>query len=161
VRKTLGLSDVSASLMSASHESVVSILGERVKRQAEMSGLEARVAEIRKQIADAERRRQELGAIAARLDDLERDHKIANAVFGSALARIDASRSDIYASYPLLQILQPPNRPEKPSSPRPLFAAVGAVLGSMLAIMGWAFAWLHQWFASIRLTRKSYSPQFA
>jgi uncharacterized protein involved in exopolysaccharide biosynthesis len=161
VRKTLGLSDVSASLMSASHESVVSILGERVKRQAEMSGLEARVAEIRKQIDDAERRRQELGAIAARLDDLERDHKIANAVFGSALARIDASRSDIYASYPLLQILQPPNRPEKPSSPRPLFAAVGAVLGSMLAIMGWAFAWLHQWFASIRLTRKSYSPQFA
>ncbi len=155
------LPEISGALISANHDSVVAMLGQLVNRHAEMAGYKSRIAEITRQIREAEKRRQELGSVAARLDDLERDHKIANAVFGSALARIDASRSDIYASYPLLQILQPPTLPEKPSSPRPLFAAVGAVFGSLLAIMGWSFAWLHQWFASIRLMRRSYSPQFA
>ena len=152
---------ITGALVSADHDRVVALLTELIQRNAEMTGLKSRINEISRQLGDYEQRRQSLGTVAAKLDDLERDHRIANAVFSSALARIDASKSDIYASYPLLQTLQAPTLPEQPSSPRPVFAVAGAVLGSLLAIMGWTFAWLHQWFASLRLTRKSYSPQFA
>lgn len=158
-RNVKNLPLVSSALVSASHDRIVVLFSEFLNRHAEMAGLRSRVEEVSRQIENAEVRRKKLGVVAARLDDLERDHKIANAVFGSALARIDASRSDIYASYPLLQILQEPSLPEQPSSPRPVFAIAGAVLGSLLAITGWTFAWLHQWFAFIRLTRRSYSPR--
>lgn len=149
------------SLASSDHDRVVELLSELIKRQSEIAGLTSRVDAISTLLNEHETRRIRLGSIAAKLDDLERDHQIATAVFSSALARIDVSKSDIYASYPLLQLLQEPSLPQSPSSPRIVFAVVGAVLGSLLAVMAWTFAWLHQWFAAIRLTRKSYSPQFA
>ena len=45
---------------------------------------------------------------AARLADLQRDHQIAEAIFSSALAKLDTSRLDIYATYPLTQLLTQP-----------------------------------------------------
>lgn len=156
-----GLAPSVLNLASADHDRVVELLSELIKRQSEISGLNARNATITTLLAGHEERRVRLGKVAAKLDDLERDHQIANAVFGSALARMDAARSDIYASYPLLQLLQKPSLPEAPSSPHVIFAVVGGAFGSLLAVMAWTFAWLHQWFAAIRLTRRSYSPQFA
>ena len=146
---------VSTLLVSAEHDRIVGLLTDLLQRSSEMAGLESRVADIARLLDHYEARRQGLNAVAAKLDDLERDHKIANAVFSSALARIDVSKSDIYASYPLIQMLEPPTLPEKPSSPRLVFAVAGAILGSLLAIMGWTFAWLHQWFASVRLMKRS------
>lgn len=45
---------------------------------------------------------------AATLSDLKRDHQIAEAIFSSALAKLDTSRLDIYATYPLTQLLTQP-----------------------------------------------------
>lgn len=45
---------------------------------------------------------------AARLADLQRAHQIAEAIFSSALAKLDTSRLDIYATYPLTQLLTQP-----------------------------------------------------
>jgi len=45
---------------------------------------------------------------AAKLADLQRDHQIAEAIFSSALAKLDTSRLDIYATYPLTQLLTRP-----------------------------------------------------
>ncbi len=45
---------------------------------------------------------------AANLADLSRDHQIAEAIFSSALAKLDTSRLDIYATYPLTQLLTQP-----------------------------------------------------
>jgi uncharacterized protein involved in exopolysaccharide biosynthesis len=134
-------------------ERAVALLTEFLQKDAERAGLEARLAEIDLIMADLEDRRVKLGAVAARLDDLQRDHAIANAVFSSALARLDASKSDHYASYPLAQMLSEPTLPDAPSSPRLLFAAIGAVGGSGLAVLGWLFAWMHQMFLFERLGR--------
>lgn len=158
-RGGLQLAPAILNLASSDHDRVVELLSELIRRQSEIAGQTSRIEAISALLAEHEKRRIRLGSVAAKLDDLERDHQIANAVFSSALARIDVSKSDIYASYPLLQLLQEPSLPLLPSSPRILFAIVGGVLGSLLAVMAWTFAWLHQWFAAIRLTRKSYSPQ--
>ena len=45
---------------------------------------------------------------AAKLSDLQRAHQIAEAIFSSALAKLDTSRLDIYATYPLTQLLTQP-----------------------------------------------------
>ncbi len=148
-------------LAAADHDRIIEMLTILIQRSAELAGLEARIAAMSRNLESYELRRKELGDVAARLDDLERDHRIANAVFSSALARIDASKSDIYASYPLLQLLQAPTLPERPSSPRPVFAIAGGALGSLLALMAWTLAWLHQWFASVRLTRRSSTLRYA
>ena len=126
----------------------ISLLTELVKRYSELQAYAARISETEVLLQSQEARRKKLGIVAAKLDDLQRDHLIANAVFSSAVARIDATTSDIYASYPLLQILDPPTLPDRPSSPRLLIAALAAVGGSGLVILAWVFAWLHQWFAS-------------
>ena len=141
--------------------SYVTLLSQLLSKHAESEGLSAKIAEIEIAIADQEERRKKFGVIAAELDDLQRDHLVANAVFSSAVARIDATKSDIYASYPLLQVLEEPTLPEKPSSPRLLFAVIGAAAGCFLATLGWVFAWLHQWFAFIRLRNGSLSMRYA
>ena len=117
------------------------------------------VAEIDRIMSDIEDRRAKLGAVAAHLDDLQRDHMIANAVFSSALARLDASKSDQYASYPLAQMLSEPTLPDSPSSPRMLFAAIAAFGGSALSCLGWLFAYMHQWFLfKRRKARRNHIP---
>jgi len=45
---------------------------------------------------------------AATLADLQREHQIAEAIFSSALAKLDTSRLDIYSTYPLTQLLTRP-----------------------------------------------------
>lgn len=45
---------------------------------------------------------------SATLSDLQRVHQIAEAIFSSALAKLDTSRLDIYATYPLTQLLTSP-----------------------------------------------------
>ncbi|RBP51419.1 hypothetical protein [Arenicella xantha] len=45
---------------------------------------------------------------AATLADLQRSHQIAEAIFSSALAKLDTNRLDIYATYPLTQLLTEP-----------------------------------------------------
>lgn len=128
------------------NERILTLLSSLVEKAADAAGQEARLVEIDRVMADIEDRRAKLGAVAAHLDDLQRDHMIANAVFSSALARLDASKSDQYASYPLAQLLSEPTLPESPSSPRLLFAAIAAFGGSAMSCLGWLFAYLHQWF---------------
>lgn len=160
-RSPTPIEQVERLLYSAQQGSYVTLLSRLLSKHAEGEGLKAKISEIETSIDEQEERRKKYGVIAARLDDLQRDHLVANAVFSSAVARIDATKSDIYASYPLLQILEEPTRPEKPSSPRLLFAVIGAFAGCLLATLGWLFAWLHQWFAFIRLRNVSPSMRYA
>lgn len=73
---------------------------------------------------------------AARLADLKRDHQIAEAIFSSALAKIDTSKLDIYATYPLTQLLTEPGLPARPIRLYKLMVVAGAILGSILYSTG-------------------------
>lgn len=154
----LGFSEL---LLKADNQSYLRMLSQIMERQSQLSGLTARVTELKRLLQEQEKRRERLGHVAAQLDDLQRDHLVANAVFTSAVAQIDTVKSDIYASYPLVQLLEEPTVPTKPSSPRPIFAVIGGLAGSLLAVLGWTFAWLHQWFAWIRLRNASFTMQYA
>ena len=83
-----------------------------------------------------------LSGAAARLEDLKKDQLVADAVLSSAMARLDSSKSDIYGSYPIVQVVAPPDVAAAASQPRPLYAALGGVSGTIFACLAWILAWL-------------------
>ncbi len=78
---------------------------------------------------------------AAELENLERDYEIAEAVYTSAVTQIDTSKTDVFASYPLVQVLAAPSLPTKPVSPNKPLAIIGGFLGSMMTMFGLFLLW--------------------
>ncbi len=120
------------------------LLSRLVDLQAKRAGMMARQDALSEQMRDLGNRIGPLSVQAARLDDLQRDLQVAEAVFSSALARVDTGKSDLFASYPLVQILATPSLPDRPSSPKKLLALVGATMGTMLLFMSLALLWIRQ-----------------
>ncbi|AFU99804.1 GumC family protein [Simiduia agarivorans] len=81
---------------------------------------------------------------AAELERLQRDHSLAEAVYTSAAARLQAGKADIFASYPAVQLLSVPSMPEKPKNPSVKIAAAIGVLGFLFI----TFALLTLWHRS-------------
>lgn len=75
---------------------------------ARYAGLEAQNQMLAKSREEYQARIKDHTQSAATLADLQRDHQIAEAIFSSALAKLDTSRLDIYATYPLTQLLTQP-----------------------------------------------------
>lgn len=111
---------------------------------AQAAGAGAALAEIRGDLARAQAQSPSLIAQASELADLQRDHRVAEAVFSSALARIDTNKQDPFASYPLVQTLAAPSLPRGPSSPSLVIALAGAMAASVLAIFAFGLLWLRQ-----------------
>ena len=109
--------------------------------------IEGKTKEIASLTADRERLEAEvktLSSAAAKLEDLKKDQILAEAVYSSALARVDTSKSDIYGAYPILQVLAEPNIPEGHEQPRKLYAFAGGMAGTMFFLIAWGLAWLQQ-----------------
>ena len=81
---------------------------------------------------------------AAKLDDLNRDYQVAEAVFASAMARTDTTKSDIYASYPLVQVLEDASLAEAPSSPKANLAIAAGAGASFFLLIALALAWMRR-----------------
>lgn len=120
------------------------LLAELVRLEAKRDGLAARRAVLAEKVALADARVDRLREAAARLDDLTRDYQVAEAVFASALARVDTSKSDLYASYPLVQVLEAASLPQSPSSPRTLIAVAAGIAGTLCLLVALALAWLRR-----------------
>ena len=114
------------------------------ERDANGSGHQAALGELRRQISQQSRDAGAMVSQASRLADLMRDLRVAEAVFSSALARLDTNKSDPFASYPLVQTLESPSLPRQRSAPSPLFALAGAVAASLLTLFGFLLIWLRQ-----------------
>jgi len=107
-------------------------------------GLQQKIKELTILINALINERNELTIPASRLDELIRNHQVAEAIFTSALARTDTSKSDVFVSYPLVQILDKPDVPEKPSSPNKLFALLGATASSIFVTIGLILLWVRK-----------------
>jgi len=117
-----------------------------VEFDAEANGLKKNRASLQETLTQEPASLAERNAKAARLADLERNHKIAEAVFSSALARIDSGRQDIFGSYPLVQVMSEPTLPDKPTSPQPQIAFAGGAVATVLVLVGIWLAWIRQPF---------------
>lgn len=130
------------------------LLQQLVQVQADAQGREASTRELSNQIAALEARYRVMTQNALTLDTLERDARIAEAIFSSALTALDVgeSRAD---SYPPLQMMIQPNLPSKPTSPKKSFAFLGAALGTVLISSGLFLLWLRPYLLRKQKASKS------
>lgn len=110
----------------------------------EQQATASRLGELERSIASFLQRLRQRGLQAARLAELQREHELAEAVFTAAQARIDNSQADLYASYPMLQMLAEPSLPDAPSSPKTKLVLAGAAGASLFGIIGLILLWLRE-----------------
>lgn len=113
-----------------------------VRTEALAAGKRREISSLRDESLRLDKDVEHLSTAAARLEDLKKDQIVADAVLSSAMARINASRSDIYGSYPIVQVVAAPDRTEYLAQPRLFFAALGGLSGTLFACLAWMLAWL-------------------
>jgi len=110
-------------------------------QQAEQEAITLEIDEYEKLIDSMETELQSVSRRTAKLEDLERKHQAATAIYVSAAAKSDLGQSDIYASYPMTQMLVTPILPQSPEKLKQVFALIGAIVGSLLIILSLVVAW--------------------
>ncbi|MEQ8877086.1 MAG: hypothetical protein RIC49_11820 [Phycisphaerales bacterium] len=120
------------------------LLSELVRENALRAGLEQQLATLAARIKAEEGRLEGLASLASELEDRQRDFAVAEAVFASAIARTQSTKSDVYASYPLIQVLENPSLPEHPSSPRRKLAIGAGAAATFMLLMGLVLAWVRK-----------------
>ena len=136
--------DALAGLDRAPQGQRATLLSDLVKEHARRAGLDQRVATLTEQIAAEAVRLSALAPLASELEDKQRDFQVAEAVFASAIARSESTKTDVYASYPLVQVLEDPSFPDGPSSPRRKLSIVAGIAATFLLLIGLAIAWVRQ-----------------
>ena len=112
------------------------LLSQLVEKDADRAGTEEELAALQRQLAVSEADLELKRHAAAALQDLERDFAVAEAVFASAIARAQSSKSDFFASYPLVQVLENPSLPENPSSPNKTMAIAAGGAATFMMLIG-------------------------
>lgn len=120
------------------------LLSRLVEAEADRAALAAEVASLGERATAAQARVESLIDAAAELEDLQRDYAVAEAVFASAMARSDTTRTDLFVSYPLVQVLEDPSLPVDPSSPRRKLAVAAGGAASIFLMIGLFMGWMRR-----------------
>ncbi|MEP3675367.1 hypothetical protein [Sulfitobacter sp.] len=118
------------------------LLAELVRMHVEVSGAKEQLATLESQRVESQKALDIFAPAAAKMKDLERDFSVAEALFASAIARAQSSKSDIYASYPLVQVLENPSLPAKPSSPNRKLAIMAGIAATLMLLISLAMGWI-------------------
>lgn len=89
----------------------------------------------------------------AELDRLQREYDLAEAVFTSAAARLEANKADVFASYPVVQLLTTPSFATVPASPRPVIAIAAAIAGILFITLGVIVLWQRNFLINLILKK--------
>lgn len=130
--------------MNNSHQA--DLLHSIVTNESTLEGRRREIAALEQEMTRLETDVARMSRDAARLENLKKDHLVAEAVFTSAAARLDINRSDLYSSYPLVQTLAEPDLPFERSQPQLLLALVAGFTGSLFILLAWGAAWVRRTF---------------
>ncbi|PZV06838.1 MAG: hypothetical protein DCF32_08920 [Leptolyngbya sp.] len=100
--------------------------------QVDNQGLAARLTGLDSQLSGLELRLRNMAKEEATLENLARNVAIAEAVFTSYLTRLNSVNTELFGSYPPIQVVNEPVKATSPSSPKTEFILLGTVLASML-----------------------------
>ena len=121
-----------------------------VGNEAMIEGLGREVNALEAELTRLEGEISRMSGDAAKLEYLKKDHLVAEAVYTSAVARLDTSRTDQFSSYPMVQILSEPDLPVIRTQPRLSYAVAGGVAGTILILLAWGAAWARMRFGQRR-----------
>lgn len=120
------------------------LLSQLVNLSTSAKGLDGQIAAMKTELAERRKQIAQLVNVAADLDRLKSEHKVAEAVFASALARISTSKTDIFASYPMAQVTEAAVVPLNPSTPNKKIAFGAAAGSTVLLFLALMLAWVRR-----------------
>ncbi|BAB73994.1 GumC family protein [Anabaena sp. FACHB-709] len=115
-----------------------------VTYQSDQKGLQSQVKTLDSEIQRLEKRLEILSQRQSKLENLKRDVQIAEAMFASTLTKLDLGQGDIFAAYPLVQMLVEPNLPDQPTAPKKSFILAGSAAGSIFSTLGLCLVWIRK-----------------
>ncbi|MCV6622845.1 MAG: hypothetical protein OIF51_13965 [Cellvibrionaceae bacterium] len=127
-----------------SSKQLASLFSKLLMDNAELEGLNAEYEQIKLNELRLQDELKILAREAAELDRLEREFQRAEAVYNSAAARLELNQSDIYASYPIVQLLAAPSMALNPISPNPMIALLAIIAALVLLNCGGVLLWQRQ-----------------
>ncbi|OKH28814.1 GumC family protein [Chroogloeocystis siderophila] len=107
-----------------------------VSVQADKQGLQSQALELDRQMGILENRLKALTQQQIVENNLRRDVQIAEAIFSSTITQLDLRSSDVFGSYPQIQLIEEPSLPTSPSSPKSFYVFAGASFASLFLTTG-------------------------
>ena len=120
------------------------LLRDIVATKAMIDSSQGELSEVERQLMAQREEMMRLARETSQLEDLERRLKFSEAIFSSTLGKTDMGGSNLYSSYPLVQVLLEPTLPSRPSSPNRMATLFGALAGSLFMTTGLTLAWLRK-----------------
>ncbi|MEO1669291.1 MAG: response regulator [Cyanobacteria bacterium J06631_2] len=117
------------------------LLKDLVSLQSQADGLEARGAELTRQVSRLEQQENVMVRQESTSARLQQEAKFAETVYSSNLAKSRLSESDLYNAYPQIQVAFQPSLPKKPSSPNPALVGLGTFMASVFYTTAIASFW--------------------
>ncbi len=118
--------------------------------QEQYQGQRANVVALSQQINQLESRISLLAQEEGKLDSLEREVKIADAVYSSNLTKLDLSNSINSPSYPPIAVMTKPSLTDKPVAPKKTLVFLGSSLGTVLITIGITALWFRNCKQQVR-----------
>ncbi|GAA6152901.1 hypothetical protein [Pseudoteredinibacter isoporae] len=125
-------------------QQLATLFAKLLQDNAELEGLNAELSQLELAHLRLEDELRLLTREASELERLQREQQRAEAVYNSAAARLELNQTDIYASYPIVQLLAAPSTAIKPISPSPLIAILAVIVGLLLLNTGGLVIWQRQ-----------------
>ncbi|MFT4994001.1 MAG: hypothetical protein ACI965_001023 [Paraglaciecola sp.] len=107
-----------------------------IEASARQKGAQAEISELHRSELQLRDQLKIFARESAVLDRLQGEFDLAEAIFTSAAARLEAGKADVFASYPLLQLLTEPSLPSEIDSPIPALGMAAGIVGMIFITSG-------------------------
>ena len=107
-----------------------------IEASAKGQGITAQISDLHRSELHLKDQLKIYARESAVLDRLQREFDLAEAIFTSAAARLEAGKADVFASYPVLQLLTKPSLPTEIHSPIPQLGLVAGFVGFLFITSG-------------------------
>lgn len=129
------------------------LFAELINSSAMREGKEALLADVVQSIVFVRDKLKIYSREVAELERLEHDFNMAEAVYTSAAARLEASKSDIFASYPVIQQLTTPSYAQDMSSPNHMIAIAAGIVGILFISLFLVALWQRRTLVKVLLNK--------
>ncbi len=107
-----------------------------IEASAKAQGITAQIVDLHRSELHLKDQLKIYARESAVLDRFQREFDLAEAIFTSAAARLEAGKADVFASYPVLQLLTKPSLPTDIHSPIPQLGLVAGLVGFLFITSG-------------------------
>lgn len=129
------------------------LFSDLVSAYAQLRGMDAQMQELNQAEATIEDKLRIYARESAELERLEHDYQLAEAVFTSVVGKLEAGKSDIFASYPVIQLLMPPSMPVDPSTPRMSIGLAAGAAGCFFITLAALILWQRRYLLHLLLKK--------